>query len=259
MGYIRGIWSSRYFWTHLALSDLRTRWRRSYLGAVWCVLQPLAMTGLIAFVLGRLLKTDVLDYAPYILSGIIFWEFISASALAGAVAFVQNEPYIKQCRQPLAIYTLRTVLANLIVFLVASLGLLAWVLVFLPGNFGWCWLSVPLCIPFMALIAWPLATALAYLTTRFRDIPYALGLGLQAVWFASPVYFKTSFFLAAGLDVLVDYNPIYHLLQTVRAPLLSGQWPTIMNYGFCVATILVLAIVAFAIGRRAERSVIFYL
>src|SRR5262249_55158483 len=110
--YFARIWSSRFFWTHLALSDLRSRWRRSYLGALWCVLQPLGMTALIAFVLGRLLKTTVLDYAPYILSGIIFWEFISATALAGALAFVQNEPYIKQCRQPLAIYTLRTVLAN---------------------------------------------------------------------------------------------------------------------------------------------------
>jgi lipopolysaccharide transport system permease protein len=259
VSYFTRMWSSRFFWIHLALSDLRARWRRSYLGALWCVLQPLGMTALIAFVLGRLLKTNVLDYAPYILSGIIFWEFISATALAGAVAFVQNEPYIKQCRQPLAIYTLRTVLANLIVLIFASLGLFVWVLLFLPGNIGWCWLSVPLCIPFLVLIVWPLATALAYLTARYRDIPYALGLGLQAIWFASPVYFKTQFFRDAGLNGLVDYNPIYHLLQTVRAPLLFGEWPTMENYGFCAAFIVLLSVVAFSIGRSFERNVIFYL
>jgi lipopolysaccharide transport system permease protein len=257
--YIIGIWSARYFWMHLALSDLRIRWRRSYLGALWSILQPLGMTALIAFVLGRLFRLNVLDYAPYILSGIIVWEFILSAAVAGSLAFVQNEPYIKQYRHPLAIYTLRTAVASSLVLIMASISLIGWVLVVRPDHLGWCWLSLPLAVPLLLLTAWPLATALAYLTARFRDIPHALGLVLQALWFVSPVYFETRFFREAGLDGLVDYNPVYHLLQIVRAPLLSGEWPSLMNYMFCSATILVIGLLAWAIGRRHERNVIFYL
>jgi lipopolysaccharide transport system permease protein len=257
--YVTGVWAARYFWIHLALSDLRARWRRSYLGALWSILQPLGMTALIAFVLGRLFKLDWVEYAPYIFSGIIFWEFVSATAVTGSLAFVQNEPYIKQCRHPLAIYTLRTCVANAINLVLGSVGLLAWVLVFRPQNLGWSWLSLPLSIPIAVLAAWPLATALAYLTVRFRDIPHALGLVLQAFWFVSPVYFEVRFFREAGLDGLVDYNPIYHLLQTVRAPLLSAQWPDLENYVFCAGSILLLAVLACAIGSRYERKVIFYL
>jgi lipopolysaccharide transport system permease protein len=257
--YFTDIWRARYFWIHLALSDLRTRWRRSYLGVLWSILQPLGLTALIAFVLGRLLKVEWIEYAPYILSGIIFWEFISATAITGALAFIQNEPYIKQYRHPLAIYTLRTALGNLLVLILANVALVGWVLVFRPHNIGWSWLSWPLSFPLMFLTAWPLATALAYLTVRFRDIPHVLGLVLQALWFVSPVYFEIKFFRDAGLDGLIDYNPVHHLLQIVRAPLLSGEWPTLDNYAFCVGTILVLSMIAFAIGRQYERKVIFYL
>jgi lipopolysaccharide transport system permease protein len=217
------------------------------------------MTALIAFVLGRLLKVDMIDYTPYILSGIIFWEFTLATSVGGSLAFVQNEPYIKQYRHPLAIYTLRTAVANLINLIMASVSLLGWVLVFRPDNLAWSWLSLPLSVPLVLLIGWPLATALAYLTVRFRDIPHALGLALQALWFCSPVYFEVKFFRDAGLNGLIDYNPLYHLLQTVRAPLLSGEWPSLENYEFCAGTILVLTLIAWAIGRQYERKVIFYL
>jgi lipopolysaccharide transport system permease protein len=257
--YLIGVWSARHFWTHLALADLRARWRRSYLGVSWSILQPLGMTLLIAFVLGRLMKIDVVDYAPYILSGIIFWEFISATTMSGALAFIQNEPYIKQHRHPLAIYTLRVALMNVIVLMLASIGLFGWILVVRPGNISLSWLALPFAVPILFLTAWPLATIFAYLTARFRDIPHALGLVLQALWFISPVYFEVRFFREAGLNALVDYNPVYHLLETFRAPLLAGQWPAAENYLVGVATAAVLTALAMLAGWRCERNVIFYL
>ncbi len=54
--YARKIWQARYFWTHLALSDLRTRWRRSFLGALWSLIQPLAMTALLTIVFSRIFQ-----------------------------------------------------------------------------------------------------------------------------------------------------------------------------------------------------------
>ena len=82
---------------------------------------------------------------------------------------------------------------------------------------------------------------------------------MQALWFVSPVYFEEKMFRQGGLDFLVDYNPIYHLLQLVRAPLLEGRWPNIENYAYALACALVIALMAWTVGRRAERKVIFYL
>ncbi len=172
--YLENIWNSRYFWTHLAMADLRSKWRRSYFGVLWSIIRPFGLTILIAVVFGRIFKTDIVTYAPYILSGVIVWDYISSTAVGGALAFVQADAYIKQSRHPLAIYTLRTALANLMVLAMASLSLIGWALIVLPQNFGLCWVAALLIIPVVGAICWPMATCLAYVGTRFRDLPHAL-------------------------------------------------------------------------------------
>jgi lipopolysaccharide transport system permease protein len=257
--YLLGIYKSRYFWTHLALSDLRSKWRRSFLGLAWSVVQPLGMTLLVALVFAKLFNQEIADYAPYILSGMIVWDFFISTLTGGSLAFVQADAYIKQYRHPLAIYTLRTTLTNLMVLMLASLALIGWILVMKPQNFGWCWLAALLIYPLAGLMAWPLATCLAYVATRFRDLTHALGLILQAMWFISPIYFEAKLFRNAGLGVLVDDNPIYHLLEIVRAPLLRGEWPTFANFGVCILTAAILFAITILTGRNAEQRVIFYL
>lgn len=259
ISYWNGIWNTRYFWTHLALSDLRSRWRRSFFGALWSIIQPLGMTLLLAIVFSKMFKSDIYAYAPYILSGIVVWECITACVTGGALSFVQADAYIKQCRHPLAIYTLRIVLGSLIILAMACLALLGWSAIVLPENFGWHWLAALSAFPMLGLILWPLSTLLAYIGVRFRDVPHATGLIMQALWFISPVYFEIKMFRQGGLDMLVDYNPVYHLLQLFRAPLLEGQWPTLENYSFVLGTAAIVTLVAWLVGRKAERKVIFYL
>ena len=129
----------------------------------------------------------------------------------------------------------------------------------MPENFGWSWLSALLIYPLLLATGWTIATCLAFFATRFRDVPHALGLLLQALWFVSPVYFEADVFHKAGLAALVDYNPIYHILQILRAPLLSGQWPTSTNLLFALAVPGVFGLLASGLARALERRVIFYL
>ncbi len=257
--YMKGIWAARYFWWHLSMSDLRARWRRSFFGVFWSILQPLGLTLLLSLVFSNIFGSTLGAYAPYILSGMIIWEYVTTTVIGGASAFVQAAPYIKQTRHPLAIYTLRNVLTGLCVLGMASTALIIWVLVVFPENLSWSWLAALTIFPILAMTAWPWATLMAYIGTRFRDLPHALGLVMQAMWFVSPIYFETSVFRKGNLHVLLDYNPIYHLLQIVRAPLLHGEWPTAANYLWCIGTIAALTIAALLVGRSAEKRAIFYL
>jgi len=259
LSYLHGIVRARHFWSHLVLSDLRSRWRRSYLGVLWSILQPLGLTALLAVVFSRLFNTDVVTYAPYLLSGLLVWDCVLTCVSGGSLSFVQADAYIKQYRHPLAIYTLRTVLTNLIVLALASLALVGWTLSVRPEHFGWHWLAAVTLFPVLFVLLWPLATVMAYAGARFRDVPHATGLIMQALWFVSPVYFDVALFRQGGLDTLVDFNPIYHLLQLVRAPLLDGAWPTPENYFFPLLTAAVVTLLACLVGRIAERKIIFYL
>ena len=95
-----GIWAARYFWIHLAMSDLRGRWRRSFFGVLWSIIQPLGLTILISIVFSRIFDSAISEYAPYILSGVIIWEYIVFNVSGGALAFVQADAYIKTKKAP---------------------------------------------------------------------------------------------------------------------------------------------------------------
>ncbi|MFV9875178.1 MAG: ABC transporter permease [Rickettsiales endosymbiont of Dermacentor nuttalli] len=257
--YFKNIWKLRYFWTHLALSDLRSRWRRSFFGILWSIIQPLGMALLLSFIFSRLLNSNVKHFIPYILSGIIVWEFIISAVTNGSTSFIQATSYIKQCKHPLSIYTLRTVLNALIVLMLASIPLFLLVLVLIPQNFNISWIATFTIYPILILLFWPIATYLAYIGTRFHDLIPALTLIMQALWFISPVSFEVNMFRAGDLNWLIDYNPIYHLLQIIRAPLLDGVFPTIENYFFCLLTIIIVTTMTVIIGLKSENRIIYYL
>jgi lipopolysaccharide transport system permease protein len=182
-----------------------------------------------------------------------------ACIVGGSLSFIQADAYIKQMKHPLAIYTLRTIFTSLLVLALASIALIGWSGLALPHNIGIHWFLALSIFPALALILWPLSTLLAYIGAKYRDIPHAMGLIMQALWFISPVYFEEKMFRQGGLDALVDYNPIYHLLQLLRAPLISGKPPDLENYLYPIFTGLVLALVAWLVGRKVEEKIIFYL
>jgi len=257
--YIQKIYTTRYLWWNLALSDLRSKFRRSVLGMSWAVLQPLALTLLFTFVLGRIFDVNGSDYAPYVFSGIIVWEFIVSSANVGCHALLLAEGYIKQCTHPLAIYSLRIVCVALINLLLGFAGFILWVMLIKPGNIGWTWLSLLLSFPLIILLVWPLALITSFIGARFRDFSQLIVIVMQAVWYISPVFFQPEMFQRANISFLVDYNPIYHILNLIRMPTLYGEWPDMINLIYTVGTALVLWILAAILIIRQERKMIFYL
>jgi lipopolysaccharide transport system permease protein len=257
--YLKRIYNSRYFWWHLTLADLRVKYQRTVLGLLWPIIQPLAMTLLFAFVLTNIFNQPVKDTILYIYSGLICWEIIVFSSISGSMSFLNAAPYMKQFAHPIAIYPLRSVLVGVINFGLALVGLICWVLLWQPENVSVSWISLPLAILIYIFVAWPLAIICAITGTLFRDLSQLLMIVLQALWFVSPVFFSTVVFINAGLGFLVYYNPVYHLLELIRAPFLYGQFPTLINYGVVFLLMSVLWCIAVYLLSHFERRIILYL
>ena len=257
--YVNNIWAARYFWSHLALSDLRSLFRRSSIGMLWAVLNPLFHTLLLSLIMGQLFQQEIGDFAPFVFSGTIVWEYLTTSANAGCRTFINAEGYIKQFRQPLAIYPLRNVVANIIVFILALSGLILWVILWKPSNFGWSWLSLVLVIPIYIFFAWPIAIVFGFINVRMRDFVHLVGLLIQALWFASPVFIRPEFFMKAGMWFLVTINPVYHLLNLLRAPLLTGSFPCLINYFAVLVTAAAFWLFAVFLIIKQEKNLVFYL
>lgn len=257
--YLKGVWSARYFWLHLALADVRAKYRRSALGLAWALIQPLALTLLLTFVMGHIFHSQLGEYAPFIYSGLIFWEFIVSSIVSGCNSFVNAEGYIKQFAHPLLIYTLRCVIPCMINLGCAFIGMILWVLFWKPSNFGLSWLVLIPAFPLLFLFTWPLATITAFIGTRFRDFSQLIVIMLQAVYYVSPIFFLPTLFINAKIGFLLEYNPIYHLLNLFRIPLLQGQYPAMGDYLYVIMTSAILWFFAWWMIDRNEHKVIFYI
>ena len=256
--YLVGIWAARYFFVHLAGAELRYKFRRSRLGLLWTMVTPLVLALMMTFVLGNLLGVNMKDYAPYIFSGLLVWEFITGSVVGGCSSLLASEPYIKQYLHPFAIYPLKTTLVNITSFLIALMGLAIWILFYKPGNLLVAVFALPVSALCLYLFGWPVATLTAFTNLKYRDFAQIAALGMQLLWYASPVFFQPAMFKTAGLALMLELNPVTHLLNLLRAPMLYGQFPSLTDYAYVLGTAAVFYVLAAIRIRSSEKTLIFY-
>src|ERR1700683_2364997 len=89
--YLKSVWVCRFFWLSLVRLDLRNRYRGSFLGVGWSLLQPIAMTVIICTMFSTVFKVPLKEFAPLVLSGMTFWAFVVSSTLSGCQCFFQAE------------------------------------------------------------------------------------------------------------------------------------------------------------------------
>lgn len=260
VAYFKNLYKMRYFWAYLVRCDLISRYRRSKMGMLWMVLSPLLLTCIMSVVLGTVFRIPIVEYAPYILIGMVMWDVILSSVVTGGSTFLNSFPYIRQFNHPVTIYTLKAAIVSTINFLVASIGIFIWTAFTIPENLVMGLVTLPLTTVLMFLLSWTATTIAAFTNTKYRDYPQMMALFMQAVWYVSPVFFQESMFQSNKyLSVLFNFNPITHILYLQRKPFLNGTLPSVENYVFTICTIILLAVIACCVNKRNEKKVIFYL
>ncbi len=199
------------------------------------------------------------EFAPFVYSGLVVWEFISGSVTAGCFSIIGASPYIMLRKLPLAIYPLRSVIASGVTSVVGLSGLLLWMLCTDATKLGFPLLSLAWSLPLIVLICWPLAIISGFINAKFRDFQQGVGLLLQAIWYVSPVFLDPSLFKAARIGFVVEYNPVTHVLNLVRSPLLAGCFPDPSDYIYAAATAGIFWFLAVRFIRRDEPTMAFFL
>lgn len=257
---LRGIYDSRYFWMHLVRIDLKNKFRRSKLGILWTFISPLCLTCIMSVVFAVAFHSNIAEYAPYILSGLLFWDVMNNSVQAGAGSIVANAPYIQQFNHPITIYTLKSALVNVISFMIAMIALAIWMMFVNPVNVLIGILSLPLTLIVYFGLSWALTTTTSYIYTKYRDYPQMAVLIMQTIWYLSPVFFQEEMF--ASVNVLYTWyrvNPITHFLFLIRKPFLEGCFAAGISYAYCIGFVLALGALAVYVDKKSRDNVIFYI
>ncbi len=257
--YWKKIYNTRYFWSHLALMDLKSRFRRSKLGLLWLVCQPFFLTIVMAIVFSTVFNQPLGDYLLYILSGMVVWDLLMSSVGSGGGCLLASEQYARQFKHPMTIYSLRYAVFSIITFWIELIALVIWTVVYVPENLLVAFLTVPLTSVLLFILSWELITLAGYTNTKYRDYPQIIGLIMQTIWYLSPVFFREEMFTSnPTLALFFRLNPLTHLLNLIRCPFLYGVVPGGLDYMFVLGTITVFGALAWNSNRKNEAKIIFY-
>lgn len=258
--YWKNIYRTRYFWSHLARCELKARFRRSKLGLLWTVLQPLFLTMIMAGVFSTVFRQPLGEYAVYILSGIVVWNLVSASIIGGGNSILSAEQYIRQFSHPVSIYSLRSAVLCLITFMIEMIALTIWVLFTRPINLLIGIAIFPVTLILYFILSWSCTTISGFCNCKYRDYPQIMSLCMQALWYMSPVMFQKQVFEGNDkLFLLYELNPVTHVLNLVRNPMLYGTMPSALDYSYSVLLCAVFATWAYSVNKKNWKKIIFYL
>lgn len=213
-------------WGRLGWNDILQRYRRSLLGPLWLTASMGIMVLALGVVYARILKMALDDFMPFLCVGLLIWSIISSVLTEAGTLFTGAESYIKQIRLPYSVYVCRFMWSKTIIFahnFVIYLGIVIYFKL-RPGGAVLC------AMPGFVLILLNGALTSLYVgmvSARFRDVPQLIASIVQIIFFMTPIMWKPE--LLGSRSVLMTFNPFYHLVEIVRAPLL-GQVPSAENY-----------------------------
>lgn len=208
--------------------DIAQRYRRSRIGAFWLTLNMAVFIGALGLIFGTLFQSEMREFLPYLCAGIIVWTFISTSIADGCVAFSSSDGIILQVQMPLFIHILRALWRNIIVF-AHNLVIFPIVAVAMGHDIG---INVILAIPGFILVCLNMVWVMLFLATicaRFRDMTQVISNVLQVFFYATPIMWMVKTLPDHVTRTFINWNPFYHFIQLVRAPLLN-QAPSIDNW-----------------------------
>lgn len=232
--------------------EVRVRYKQSLLGIGWAILQPLIFTLMFTAVFSLVVRvpTDGIPYPVFSFTAMLPWTLLATSVNFGVASLVSNMNLVTKIYFPREVLPLAAVAAAGVDFLVAS-GLYALMLFWYRIPLHPVALLVPLLlIVQMALILGVVlfgAGALVF----YRDIRFLVPLGLQLWLYASPVIYPTSL-IPERWQWLYRLNPMVGLLESYRAVLLHGQWPSMSLLAPAVVISLTLLLTGYTWFKRVE-------
>jgi ABC-type polysaccharide/polyol phosphate export permease len=240
----------------LALKELKIRYKRSFLGFLWALLNPMLLMIVLTIVFSTIMRFPIQHYAIFLLSALLPWTFFAQSLSYAAESIVGNADIIKKVRVAKLIFPIAAVVSNM-VNLVLSLIPLALLVLFFRHPFHVTWLFLP--IPLLALSLFTLGATFFFAAANvfYRDVSHILQIVLQVWFYVTPIIFSEDFF-PAKYRWFFKLNPLGFSLKQIRLSVYYGLMPNANSIVASFVCAFIVLFLGFAMFRRYENRFVFY-
>lgn len=240
----------------LVIRDVKTKYRRSVLGVLWTLLNPLLMMVVLSVVFSRIFRFEVDNYPLYLLSGQVVFTFFSASTTMAMSAILDNAPLIKKVYVPKYMFVLSRTVSSAI-NLMASLSALIIVMFCTRAQLHY---TVLLCVlPVLSLVMFTFGVGmiLATIAVKFRDIVHLYSVLTTALMYLTPVIYPLSQ-LPDWVRRIVLINPLTSILEMFRGFVIYGTMPDLFTTLMTVVPSIIVILLGCRVFYKNQDNFILY-
>ena len=249
----------RYSWLlqELIIRDLKIKYRRSVLGYLWSVLNPLLMMIVLTIVFSNMFRFDIPNYPVYLLAGQLVYGFFAESTSMAMSSILGGASLIKKVYLPKYIFPLSRVFSCFATMLFSLIALFL-VMVATGTNFAITIIMLPVVLTYVLIFCVGMGLILSVLVVFFRDIQHLYGVFLTAFNYLTPIFYPASL-LPDWLRELLPFNPMFDFINMFRQVAVYGQWPSLLEHSICAAYAFGTLMIGIYIFKKNQNDFILYI
>ena len=222
--YWEGFLSRRFLLAELVKKGIRLKYRRSYFGIIWSLIEPVMTTIVLVIVFGTLFNNKRQDYPLYIITGRLIYTFFSNSTRAACLSIRKNAAMIRKVYVPKYFYPLAAGLFNFIIFLISLLVLIPVGIYTKTMPTARIWHILP-ALAYLIILCVGVGMILATMNTFFRDTEYLWNVVMLIIMYMSAIFYYPERLLASGYAWILRYNPLFCIIDLFRSGMLGYAAP----------------------------------
>lgn len=256
--HLRNLFRFKDLYHELVIRDLKLKYRRSFLGYLWSVLNPLGVMFVLTLVFTNVFRFDISNYPAYLISGQILFNFLVESTNQSMFSIVGGASLIKKTYIPKYILTLSKVTSSIINLLFSMVALII-VMVFTKVQLTWYVLLSPLVLLELFAFCLGLGLLLAQAAVFFRDIQYIYSVLTTAWMYFTPIFYPMAMLEGTPVYWVVRYaNPMQIYVTQFRNLMLNGMLPDFQSWTMGIIIALVMLVIGvWAFSKRQDRFILY--
>lgn len=254
---LKNVFKYRWLIEQLVSRDVKVKYKRSYFGYLWTLLHPLMMMVVLTIVFSNIFKFQIDNFPMYLLCGQVMFNFFSESTNLAMPSIIQSAGLIKQVYIPKYIIPLSKIISSLVNFAFSLLAVLI-VLLATQTTISWTILLFPLPIIYLFFINLGMSLILSSAAVYFRDIMYLYSIFLQILCYLTPLFYPIDI-LPPKVQILLYFNPLYHIVTYFRKVVLYGEMPSLYDNFVCIGFAAISMVCGYVVFKKAQKNFLLHI
>jgi len=230
--YIKNFWKYRGLLNQFVIRDLKVKYRRSVLGYLWSLLNPLLMMIVLSAVFSTMFRFDIPNFPVYLLTGQILFSFFSDSTSMSMTSILGNGALLKKVYIPKYIFPLSRVLSSFVTLLCSLIALLI-VIIATKVKLTFIILLFPLPLLYLLVFSIGIGLIMSVCAVYFRDTLHLYSVLLSVWMYLTPLFYPVSI-VPDYVKSIIYSNPMYYYVEAFREIVLYGQFPSLYIHSMCI-------------------------